>query len=395
MPPPRLTGAAQPPPPLPSRPTPPSAGAETPAAPQRGIVVRVGVVAWALVGIVLAAAGVALATGRLSIIVVPFVLALFPAALLHPVSDWLMAQRVPPAIASLLTILGFLGILTGAGALIVPPVLAEGPDIIRQVETGVAQLQELVDEGVPFIEEGTDLIGVAQDQAVSFLREQGTDIASSVVDGVAGIAFAFVGLFFYLKDGRTIFGWVVGLFPRASRESVVEIGGASWATLGGYFRGQLLVALVDAVFIGLGLWVLGVPLVVPLAVLVFFGGLFPIVGAFVSGAVAVLVALATQGFGIALGALAVVVAVQQLESNILAPIVLGRATKLHPLAVLTSLSAGGVLLGILGAFLAVPVAASVARAGSLLRRRHAPHDVLSADDATAGTNPSPAGTTGD
>ena len=145
----------------------------------------------------------------------------------------------------------------------------------------------------------------------------------------------------------------------------------AWTTLGAYFRGQLLVALVDALAIGVALLVLGVPLALPLAVLIFFGGLFPIVGAVVTGALAVLVAMADAGLTMGLIVLGIVLAVQQLESNVLAPLVLGKATALHPLGVLTSLTAGGILLGVLGAFIAVPIAASLVRAIGYLRDRSA------------------------
>ncbi len=334
--------------------------------------VRLGGRAWALLGIVGVGALLYVVLSELSIVAVPLILALFPAALLSPASDWLTRRRVPPALASLLTILAFLLVVLGGAGLLAPQIAAEAPGIVEEVESGIDQLEELLDEGLPFIEEGTDvaeLLALAQEQAVSFLQREGVAIASTLAEGIAGLLFGLVGLFFYLKDGRRIAGWALRLFPREARDTAGEIGTATWTTLGGYFRGQLLVALVDAIFIGLGLYLLGVPLALPLAVLVFFGGLFPIVGAFVSGAVAVLVALATQGVAIALGALAVVLAVQQLESNVLAPVVLGKATQLHPLAVIVSLTAGGVLLGILGAFLAVPIAASLARGARILRQR--------------------------
>ncbi len=355
--------------------------------------VRLGGRAWALLGIAGVGTLLYIVLSTLSIVAVPLILALFPAALLSPASDWLTRRRVPPALASLLTILGFLLVVVGGTSLLAPQIAAEAPGIVEQVESGIDQLQELLDDGLPFIEEGTDvaeLLALAQEQAVSFLEREGVAIATTLAEGIAGLLFGLVGLFFYLKDGRRIAAWAVRLFPREVRATAGEIGTATWTTLGGYFRGQLLVALVDAVFIGLGLYLLGVPLVLPLAVLVFFGGLFPIVGAFVSGAVAVLVALATEGLAVALGALAVVVAVQQLESNVLAPVVLGKATQLHPLAVIVSLTAGGVLLGILGAFLAVPVAASLARGARILRQRFAGSDGPGPPEPAFGP-PAPAG----
>jgi predicted PurR-regulated permease PerM len=145
------------------------------------------------------------------------------------------------------------------------------------------------------------------------------------------------------------------------------VGNRVWTTIGSYFRGQLLVALIDAVGIALGLVVLRVPLALPVGILVFFGSLFPVIGALVSGFVAVIIALATRGFVIALVVLAIVIAVQQIEGNLLQPLILGRATSLHPLAVVASLIAGGTLLGLVGAFIAVPVVASAWQAIMYLR----------------------------
>jgi predicted PurR-regulated permease PerM len=146
-----------------------------------------------------------------------------------------------------------------------------------------------------------------------------------------------------------------------------QIADRIWWTVGAYFRGQLIIAFVDAVVIGLGLVALRVPLALPLALLTFVGGLFPIVGAFVSGLIAVLVALAERGAGVALLVLALILTIQQLEGHILQPMIMSRVTHLHPLLVLVALTVGGTTLGILGAFLAVPVAASVARVIEYLR----------------------------
>jgi putative heme transporter len=337
--------------------------------------VRLGAYAWAFVGLVIVGWMLTTAAGRLSILVYPLVLALFPAALLSPVSEWLTRHRVPPALAALATLLGFLVLVVGGTTLLAPQVMAEAPGLVAEVQEGLEELQDLLDEGVfgwePPIEPG-ELLTLAQEQGLRFLQDQAVAIATGVAEGLLGLLFGLVALFFYLKDGHRIAAWIRSLAPRSVSGEVHGIGEAAWDTIGQYFRGQLFVALVDAVFIGLGLWLLGVPLVLPLAVLVFFGGLFPIVGAFVSGAVAVLVALAAEGFGIALATLAIVVAVQQLESNVLAPVVLGRATALHPLAVIVVLTAGGVLLGVVGAFLAVPVAASVAKAVGIVRERRLP-----------------------
>ena len=348
--------------------------------------VRAGVYAWALVGLTLVLMGLADVAAELRIIVVPLVLALFPAALLSPLMRMLVARRVPPAVAALAVIVGFIGLLVGVGRLLAPSIAAEAPDIVDSVQDGIAQLQAFL-EGGPFGIDPllvTDMLESGREQLISIGQQAAGTVATAVAEGVAGLLFGLVALFFYLKDGARIADWLGRLFPRHMRADADVIGTRAWVTIGSYFRGQLLIALVDAVFIGLGLALLRVPLALPLTVLIFFGGLFPIVGALVSGAVAVLVALADGGIGIALAVLAIVVGVQQVESNVLAPVVLGKATELHPLAVILALSVGGVVLGVLGAFLAVPVAASLARAVGYLRRRKDGAELSPAAPASAG-----------
>ncbi|HEY8340435.1 MAG TPA: AI-2E family transporter [Egibacteraceae bacterium] len=337
---------------------------------------RWGRYAWATVGIVIVAALVAWALGRVSVVVIPLVLALFPAALLAPLARWLRAHRVPPALAALLSILA-LFLLVGAviGGL-VPLVASELPELIESFTVGVQDLERLL-QRLPFAEQIGGLEGLlerAQEQLRSVSGEVASGavrVASTAAEFVAGAVLMFFAVFFYLKDGERIVAAVGDLLPRHLRGDAEAMADRAWDTIGRYFRGQLLVALVDAVAIGVGLLILGVPLAVPLAVLVFFGGLFPVVGAVIAGAVAVLVALADSGLVTALIVLAVVVGVQQLEGDLLAPYILGNAISLHPLLVIVVLTAGGILFGVLGAFLAVPVAASVARAIDYVRERRA------------------------
>lgn len=333
--------------------------------------VRVGVYAWALVGIVAVLALLGVVLGTLTVVWVPLLLALFPAALLAPVSRFLRARGLPAWAAALASLLGFLALLVAVVSGLVPLVAAELPALGDSLRTAVEDLRTFA--GRSGLNVSPDVIDryieQTRDSAMQGLRGHATEIVSAVAEGVTGLLLALLALFFYLKDGARIGGWLRGLFPEGAREDAEAIGGQAWWTLGAYFRGQLLIALVDAVFIGIGIALLGVPLALPLAVLVFFGGLFPIVGAFLSGGVAVLVALADSGPVIALAALGVVVGVQQLESNILEPVVLSRAVHVHPLGVIVALTTGGVLLGVLGAFLAVPLAASGARAVAHLRGR--------------------------
>lgn len=347
--------------------------------------VRLGVYAWGLLGIVVVLLGAAQVVAELRLIVAPLVLALFPAALLAPFTRWLLRRGLPPAAASLVVIVSGLAVLSGAVGLLAPAIAAELPGVADSVRQGMSELQAFIEAG-PF---GIDparierVLENARIQGGAIAQEAAGTIATAIAEGVAGVLLAVVALFFYLKDGSRIATWLRDLFPERMRSDVQVMASQTWMTVGAYFRGQLLVALIDAVFIGLGLVLLGVPLALPLAVLVFLGGLFPIVGAVASGAIAVLVALADAGLGTALLVLALVVAVQQLESNVFAPVVLGRATALHPLAVILSITAGGVVLGVLGAFLAVPVVASINRAASYLRVRSRAVDKVVSPEATA------------
>jgi predicted PurR-regulated permease PerM len=207
------------------------------------------------------------------------------------------------------------------------------------------------------------------------LRANGGVFASGLLSGtvllvelVAGVLLTLFLLFFFLKDGDRIWDWVVRLFPRRARGDVEAIGAQSWQMLGGYLRGVALVALVDAVLIGSGLAIVGVALVLPLAVLTFLAGFFPIVGANVAGFAAAMVALVSNGLTAALVVVGIVVLVQQLEGHLLQPLIVGRSVRLHPVAILLAIAGGAVLWGIAGAFLAVPLTAVCATAASHLRR---------------------------
>ena len=341
-------------------------------------VLRTGLYGWAVLGIVGLAWVLWQAATALSIVIIPMILALFPAAVLAPVVAWLRARRVPGALATLLAMFGSLGLVAGLFAALAPPVASQFGDIGDSVSAGVEAVERYLASG-PF-----GLSPVTLDEVVDRAREQissamsGAGIGAGVLgalvavtETVAGFLFGLVALFFYLKDGPRMAAWVKGLFPRGVQDDAEAVGVRAWQTVGAYIRGQLVIALADAVMIGVALVVLRIPLALPLTVLVFIGGLFPVVGAVIAGLVAVLVALATNGLVTAVILLGVILAVQEIEGDVLAPIVLGRATKLHPLATLAALTAGAVLLGFLGAFLAIPMTASVTHALSYLReKRH-------------------------
>jgi predicted PurR-regulated permease PerM len=181
------------------------------------------------------------------------------------------------------------------------------------------------------------------------------------------LVLGIVAVFFYVKDGDRIAGWLRGLFPPRHQDDASVIGAEVWSAVAGYIRGQAMIATVDGVLVAIGLLILGIPLAITLGVVVFVGAFVPTVGSIVAGAIAVAVALVTEGLVPAVITLAIIVGVQQLEGNILAPVVLGHELHLHPLAVLATITAGAILLGPFGAIVAVPLAASVTRAARYLR----------------------------
>ncbi|MFP3906329.1 MAG: AI-2E family transporter [Acidimicrobiales bacterium] len=324
---------------------------------------RAGVFAWSVIGLLILLLALLKFVDIFSLVIVPLVIALLPAALLSPLSEWGKARGLPPALVAAVLVLTFLfglvALLVAIGWLIANELTdltatleAAYGDITDWLETRFEVTIPEVDELLESVEQWAmelDVSGSAQ------------QVASMTIEALSGILLALIALFFYLKDGDRLAQFALDITPARLRGDMSEIGRRVWATLGGYFRGQIVVAAADALFIGIGLVLLDVPLAMPLAILVFIGGLFPIVGAFTAGGVAVLIALADGGIGLALAVLVLNVAVQQAEGNLLEPVIVGRATKLHPLAVLAALTAGAVTLGILGAFLAVPVLASVVR----------------------------------
>ncbi len=326
---------------------------------------RAGRLAWTALGILALAVVVGLALRELALVVVPLLLALFPATLLVPVARRLEAWKIPRSLAAIVSLLGGLLLLAGIATGTVTLVVAQLPEIVDSAGEGLESLEDLVDRVVPGFElpaldEVRERIqerilegeGASPEMAGQALR-----MTVGAVEGLAGLLLFVVILFFYVRSGRSLVQGFLGFVAPRSREKGMVLAEEAWETLGAYFRGQLLVALVDAVFIGLGLLLLGVPLALPLAVIVFFGGLFPIVGAVATGALAVLVAFADAGPGLALVVAGLVLAVQQLEGNVLEPLILSRVIDLHPLTIILVITLGAIVLGVLGAFLAVPTAA--------------------------------------
>ncbi|MBW3592311.1 MAG: AI-2E family transporter [Actinobacteria bacterium] len=333
---------------------------------------RAAALSWRFLLVAAALVVLAVVAARLRVIVLPVLFALFAAAILAPPTVWLRRHGTHPTIAALLVFVGSLAVVATVVALVAPRAVNELGDVSTNVQAGFDRVTDWVLDG-PLEISQADLQDY-RERALDELRERAGSIAGGALGGaylvvelIAGLLLGLVLLFFFLKDGERMWPWIVGLFPERARRNVDEVGQIGWRTLGGYLRGQTIVALVDAIFIGLALWLIGVPLVLPLAVLTFVGGFFPIVGAFAAGAAAALVALVTKGVTAALLVVAATIAVQQIEGNLLQPFIVGRAVQLHPIAVLLAVAAGAVVWGVPGAIIAVPLVAVIAQSASYLR----------------------------
>lgn len=303
--------------------------------------------------------------GKVWVGVRPILLALIVSTVLWPPVAWLRRHRWPPGLAAATVVVTALLCVIGVLALVTQPMVAQLVELANSAVTGLEQVQDWL-TGPP-LNLASERIDAVVADVTARLRSSASQIAAGVFSGVSAITSGLVTLalvvvltFFFVKDGP-------GFLPWLRRETGPTIGGhltevlaRAWQTLGGFIRVQALVSSVDAFFIGLGLVVLGVPLAPALAVLTFFAGFIPIVGALIAGGLAVLVALVSNGPTTALIVLAVIIAVQQLESNVLQPVLQGRSLNLHAAVVLLAVTAGGTLFGIIGAFLAVPVAAVTA-----------------------------------
>ena len=297
----------------------------------------------------------------LRLVVLPLVLGAAVAAILVGLVDRLSRGRLPRSAAALAVTLGSTGLVLATIGLVAAGVGGQVQELRSSLDGGLTRLREyLGDLGID-----EEQLGRLQDSATQAITDNQQVLTSGVVSGatllaevVAGFFLFVVVLFFFLRDGRQMWAWVVARQPRQHAPAVDAGGQAALSTFAAYLRGTAVIALADAVLIGIALLVLGVPLVLPLALLVFLGAFIPVVGSAVAGSVAVLVALVTEGPVTAGLALAAVVVVQQVEGDVLAPVVFGRALSLHPLVVVVALTAGAVLGGVLGAAVSVPLVAA-------------------------------------
>jgi len=348
--------------------------------------------AWRVLLIMAATAVGVWAVSVLKTIVVPVAIAILLAVLLAPVARLLRERvRLPRALAAGVSLIGLLALVGGL-------LTIAGNSVVRGFSDLGDQAAQGVEEVTLWLAEGP--LHLSAEQIESYIDQIGSSVSANsggVVSGAlsvtttlghvaAGGLIALFCTFFFLLDGGTIWRWCVGLLPVQARARAHQAARRGLVTLGAYTRTQILVAFVDAVGIGIGAAVLGVPLALPLSILVFIGSFVPFVGALVTGSIAVLVALVSQGPGAAVIMLVIVLAVQQIEGHVLQPLLMGHAVSLHPVAVLLAVATGSFLAGVVGALLAVPVVA-VLNTVVLYLSGHDKFPTLGDEDAFHGSSP--------
>ncbi|MEO3814303.1 AI-2E family transporter [Sphaerisporangium sp. B11E5] len=312
--------------------------------------------------------------GQMWSVVWPLVIALLLTTLTWPLARFLRRHGWPPALAASAVTVLFLLVAAGTIVLIAVPVASQSGELATGVRSGIQQLRDWA--AGPPLNFGADQVSSALDSAVSRIQASVGSIVTAtltglgtVVNGLVTTVLALFLMFFFLKDGPRFLPWLSRQLPGRLATDVPAVAERIWDSLGAFVRSQAFVGLLDAVFIGLGLWIVGVPLVLPLAVLTFVSAFIPIIGALFAGFVAVLITLVSNGPTDALIVLAIIVAVQQLEGNVFQPMVQSRGLGLHAAVILLAVTLGGSLAGIVGSLLAVPVAGLVAVVWSYLREQ--------------------------
>ena len=327
----------------------------------------IGIVTWALIRII----------SRTEIVIIPLTIALLLSALLAPAVGWLLRARFPRSLATALVLVGGVVAVIGTLTLVVNEFIKGVPELSESTSQGIRQIQDWLKTGPLHLsdKELDRYINEAQqwvNDNTQSLTSGAISTATTLFELLTGAFLVLFSTFFFLRDGRRIWRFLVRLLPVNARWRVDDAGQAAWATLVAYVRATVLVAFIDALGIGIFLVIFKVPFAFPLAALIFLSSFIPIVGATLSGAVAVLIALVDRGWVIALTILGVVIVVQQVEGHVLQPLIMGRAVAIHPLAVIVAIAAGVVLAGIVGALVAVPLIAVLNTAVRRLTSRRVP-----------------------
>lgn len=299
---------------------------------------------------------------QLKVIVIPFLAAILVTALLFPLVQLLDKTGMKRGISVSISLIALLVIVGGLGFLVVREIRSASPELSERLSVIVEDTRTTLSQE-PF-NIGTDEINIYIDDAVDYAQDNSGVLASGLLsfgsaatNVITGVFLALFAVIFMLLDGKNIWRWVVTLFPKQNRTRLFEAGEKGWKTLINFVKSQVAVAGVDAVGIGLGALLLQVPLAIPIAVMVFLGSFIPVVGAIITGAIAVIIALVFNGWVAALLMLGVVLLVQFIESQILQPFLIGKAVSVHPLAIVLAVAIGGFIAGIPGALFSVPIVA--------------------------------------
>ncbi|WP_405444421.1 AI-2E family transporter [Streptomyces niveus] len=345
--------------------------------------------------VILVMAGVTLwLLGRMWSVVWPLIVGLLLTTLTWPPARFLRRHGWPPALAASVVMVLFLAAAVGVAALIAVPVASQSGELATGVADGIDKVREWA-AGPPLNIDDDEITG-ALDSGMARLQDSVGSMVTTVVTGVStvvnGVVTAVLALFlmfFFLKDGPKFQPWLTRQLPGRLATDIPVVAARSWDTLGAFVRSQAFVGLLDAVFIGLGLWIVDVPLVLPLAVLTFVSAFVPVVGALFAGLVAVLIALVSNGPTDALIVLAVIIVVQQLEGNVFQPMIQSRGLGLHAAVILLAVTLGASLAGIVGSLLAVPIAALIAVVWNYVREQLTDPEPDPATDPEPEPDPAP------
>jgi predicted PurR-regulated permease PerM len=337
------------------------------------VVAQAGAYAWRLIAIGIVGWALLRLLTVLWVLVLAGAVAVLLGRALDPVANVFRRRGLPPALVAAVTLVGFLVVLAGIVAVLVPAIVDEFSDLGPTLEDAVDDVEDWLVDDSPFDVSRQD-IDDFRDEASGRLTDgvaaqSGTVVSGTVVafEVITGLVLSLITTFFILKDGDRFARWVLTFVPDGRHDLARRLAARSWQTLGGYLRGSATLGVIEGAIIGLTVWLVGGSLAVPVAVITFFAAFLPFAGAVLAGAVAVLVTLVTAGFGEAVIVLVVAVLVQQFDNDLLAPIVFGKNLSLHPLVVLGAIVGGSTLFGVFGAVLAVPVTAVVLNVMAELR----------------------------
>lgn len=348
---------------------------------------------WRLLVVAAGVYGLTRLLGHFAELLIPVLVALLIAALLHPAVERL-ARHLPRPAAALIAMFATLALVVGLFALVGQQTATGFGGLRAQAIVGLSDVQHWLSTGPLHLSSSAlqDYITKAEDAAKTNQRgllSGALGVASTLTRLAEGAFIALFSTFFFLSSGHRIWAWLLRLLPTGAQTPLDDAGRSGWVTLTHYVRATLIVAVVDGLGVGIGAAVLGVPLALPLGVVVFLGAFIPVVGALLTGGLAVLVAVVAHGPYVALAMLGVVILVNQVEAHGLQPFLLGRAVAVHPLAVILAIAAGARVAGIVGALFAVPAVAVANAMISSIAHRNSP-DAVATVDAAAEIDADPA-----